>query len=146
VIGVVLLAAAGAKTLAFGQFEATVWVSGMLPRALVPAGCAVIVVAEFAIGVGLMTRRARAAAARALVVLSCMFITYSLWRSLAAIPEPCSCFGALFRMSPLQAGMVDLVLLVVGLWLDVGAPGRCPLAAKNVVSPVYWGSERPGRN
>jgi hypothetical protein len=37
IIAIAVLVAAGAKAAAFGQFETTVWLSGVVPRAMVPA-------------------------------------------------------------------------------------------------------------
>jgi hypothetical protein len=70
------------------------------------------------VGLALIVPTARRAGAFGLVVLACMFLEYSLWRAVAQNPEPCSCFGALFKMSPLEGGLADIVLLAAGLCLQ----------------------------
>jgi uncharacterized membrane protein YphA (DoxX/SURF4 family) len=117
-LAIIFSVAAIAKLNSLQQFESVLFNSGFVPYfALKPAAFAVIT-CEVMLSVVLVIPKLSNYGARSTIVLCSVFLAYSIWRAINRIAVPCECFGVLYRMSPLQSIVLNLVMIGVALWLS----------------------------
>jgi hypothetical protein len=130
--------AAVTKIQRFNEFEATLDLSRLVQADMVRPMALVMIGLELAIAVGLLFSRTRRAALNLAGSLICLFMTYSIWRGMHAIPLPCNCFGALLTMRPWQSLLLNMVLLGLTTWLlvrlDREARGQASIRAASYSS------------
>jgi Methylamine utilisation protein MauE len=74
-----------------------------------------VVVAEATVGICLLLTRFQAAANDASLVLCFLFLAVNVYRLLNNITQSCSCLGPLFRLTPLNAILLDGLFLILTL-------------------------------
>jgi hypothetical protein len=125
----VFISASVAKVRDVGSFRTSLAASMLVPQYLVSTIAWTIIALEVCLSIGLWIPGARLAALRLGAVLCSVFLGYSAWRALQAIPTPCHCFGRLFTMSPLQGVVLNTGLLASIAWLisaEPAPPDRLP--------------------
>lgn len=121
-LSAVFLLAASAKISNFESFEIILNKSQLLGGGYAHwIGMAIIAVELVAVA-GLWFARTRPFSLHLFVGLCSLFIAYSAWRWTQNIPVPCSCFGALFKMSPAQSIGLNLGLIAITLFLLESEP------------------------
>lgn len=110
-LAAVFVVAASAKISGYENFQVTLVRSQLLGKGYESMVAPLTIGIELAIAVALLIPKLRPFAVRAMGGLCCVFISYSAWRWARHISVPCSCFGALFRMTPPQAIALNLGLL-----------------------------------
>ena len=110
-LAAVFLVSSGAKISAYEDFQVTLLRSQLLVNGYGNTVARLIIGIEIATALGLLIPKVRLFALRVMAGLCCVFIAYSTWRWVRHISVPCSCFGALFRMTPAQAIALNLGLL-----------------------------------
>lgn len=116
----VLLTTALLKAQRFVEFEGTLAASLLVPVGLVPVAAVGTIVVELATAVGLFFGTSQTVPVVAARLLFSTFISYHVWRWLMHIPVPCHCFGALFKLAPLQGIAINAFLLVLTFPLLAG--------------------------
>lgn len=110
-IAVVFSTAAFAKSRSFGEFEATLKASHLVPTIALSMLANAIIALEFSIALGILTPLLQPVLRRVCLhlasLLSCTFISYSIWRWHEGIAVPCHCFGAIFRLSPFRIDFAE---------------------------------------
>ena len=115
----VLVATGLLKAQRLVEFEGTLAASLLVPMGLVPVAAVGMIVVELATAVGLFFGTSQRAPVVARLLFS-TFISYHVWRWLMHIPVPCHCFGALFKLAPLQGIAINAFLLVLTFPLRAG--------------------------
>lgn len=110
-LALVFIVAAIAKIESYEDFQVTLSRSQLLGTGYANTVAPLIIGVELATAFGLLIPKLRRFALPVVAALCCVFISYSAWRWARHISVPCSCFGALFRMTPPQAIALNLGLL-----------------------------------
>lgn len=125
-IAALFLVAVIAKCRAFYQVVAMVKVSGLFPADMaVPVAYAIPAMELILVLVLLLPSAKMVQLSSAATIGVCsLFLTFSIWRGLNGIKAPCSCFGILFRMSPIEAILLNLAILGLILLTDMNVKSR----------------------
>jgi hypothetical protein len=120
-IAAVFSVAAVAKQRSFREFEATLQASHLVPSLALATFATTIIALEAVIALGLLVPILqpilRKLCLSLAMLLSCTFISYSVWRWHEGIQAPCHCFGILFTMTPLASILLNMMLLTAILYL-----------------------------
>ena len=120
-IAAVFSVAAVAKQRSLGQFEATMQASHLVPALALPALANAIIALEAVIALGVLLPFLQPVLRKICLflamLLSCTFISYSVWKWHEGIQAPCHCFGILFTMTPPASILLNLTLLAAILYL-----------------------------
>lgn len=101
-LGATLLIAACAKATNLLDFERSLSVAHLSNPTSAPLLAAVVLVAEAAVGLGLIVKSEPRIIEGALL-LGSGFVGYALWRIVGKVEAPCNCFGPLLAATPLQS-------------------------------------------
>jgi hypothetical protein len=110
-LAVIFAGAALAKLQGLHELESTLLAARLVPVGLVRLAAISLIVVELATAACLLAPRLRSSGLQLAALLLCLFIGYSAWRWWQNIPIPCHCFGALFKMAPWLALLLNLGLL-----------------------------------
>jgi hypothetical protein len=81
----------------------------------------ILVMLEFGTGICLCLRGTRRAATWAATIAFSLFAAYNVWRLVAHIEAPCSCFGWMLRVSPGLALLINCGLLCLSVFSGIAA-------------------------
>jgi hypothetical protein len=125
-LAVIFARAALAKLSGLHEIESTLMAARLVPVSLTRLAAISLIVVELATAGCLMAPRLRASGLQLTALLLCLFIGYSAWRWWQNIPIPCHCFGALFKMAPWAALLLNFGLLglTISLLARADAPAR----------------------
>lgn len=113
VVAAVFLSAAVSKTSRFSEFQATLMASRLIPQLAVVVFARCIIIAELALSIALLSAATRKVSLWGLIFLVSIFLSYNAWRWIENIAVPCTCFGLLFNITPLQSVFLNVSLLAV---------------------------------
>ena len=119
ILFLIFLIALITKILSVDELFTSVAYSNLVRTDYVKGFSYMIIVAEFVVSVSLLFERLRKFGLMLVLILACLFFSYSFWRLINRIPVPCSCFGAMFKASP-----VTMMIINIGI---------CLLAVKAIV-------------
>lgn len=133
IVGLTYLLAAVSKLHTIDQVAEMLHTSKLLSRLLSTWAAYLIVTLESLVALGCLMHRTRVAALSLAALLSGMFVAFAVWRIVADIRVPCSCFGPLFKMSPFESGAIAFALFLASL---AGIPRPDPVLVTNDLSTV----------
>ena len=113
ILSMVFLAAAIAKTMSFHELEATLAASKLVPVLLTSQAGVLLIVTEYLVALLLLLPKTRMPALHSATILCSGFVAYSTWRWMQGIAVPCHCFGALFKLEPLQSITLNFFLIML---------------------------------
>jgi uncharacterized membrane protein YphA (DoxX/SURF4 family) len=115
----VFLVAGAVKIYSIDQARDTIATAHLVPPGSEQAVAVILIALELAAGIGLLIPNHYRASLYLALGLSSLFTSFSVWKWYRDIPIPCSCFGPLFKLTPIQSLAFDLVLLaLVGVLLS----------------------------
>jgi hypothetical protein len=112
VVAATLGLAALAKAIALPQLVATLDGSMLMPPYLAMPAALILVAWEVVLTFGLMLPVSRGGSLWCSAATLSGFIGFAVWRSVAGLPVPCSCFGPLFAAPPAASAAICLALLL----------------------------------
>jgi len=117
ILALIFFAAAVGKALTLEEFFDVLEASQLVKGQLIPSIAVTLIALELALAVLLCIPRSRALALQGAFVLSLLFLGYSIWRLINHIGVPCSCFGPLFKHSPVSSLVLAGLMTVASYWL-----------------------------
>jgi len=111
VLSLVFLTSALAKIRSFSELESTLAASKLVPVLMVSQAATLLLVTELLLASLLILPPTRRAALHASAVVVSAFAAYSTWRWMQGIAVPCHCFGALLKIDPWAALLLNCALL-----------------------------------
>lgn len=134
----VFATAATAKLHNFSQLERTLDASRLVPNGFSQILGQGLIAFELVTALGLVVPFLQPVLQKtslwSAMFLSATFLSYSVWRGMQHIAAPCSCFGALFTMTPLQSMLINagLLALIAALMIYADVPVQRSPARRRV--------------
>ena len=115
-VAITFLVAAASKLNSIDQLADMFSVSKLFSKTLSSWAAYSLVCLEFLVVLGLVFTRTRLMGLLLAATLSGVFVAFSVWRIIADIEAPCSCFGPLFTMTPYRSGGIAALLFLASLF------------------------------
>jgi hypothetical protein len=122
-ISIIYTASFGAKLNSFEIFCNSIYISRILPMNLSKLFGLFIIISEFTIAISLLIPKYRPFSSKISLLMSCLFLSFNIWRMIVNIPTPCNCLGDLIALSHTQSIILNIVMICISAYIVFSTNG-----------------------